>query len=221
MATTRDKIYVHWLGNAFSPGMEDEEILRRVQKFHQRDRGYADIGYSFAVGRSARAFECRGLNIRGAHTSGENSDSYGIVFLIGEGEVPTEEMWTTFTHLVEYIRVNDLIFRGSVDGRIFGHRHDDQASTECPGDVLASLALEYRHSRDYVAKAPTVEQGFLSLVQAMLASAGFDVEDHADQEEATLESLRELIAQWRVINQAMAEIERSVRGLGDLYQDET
>lgn len=193
MADTRDRVFVHWLGNSYDPGLSDEEILRRVQRYHQNDQGWTDIGYSWAVGRSARAFEGRGLNIAGGHTEGENFDSYGIVFLIGEGEVPTQAMWQTFTELVEYIRQEDPKFGGNMDGRVYGHQHDDEASTECPGDVLADWAWEYRHSRDY---EPRADVGLVQELSLILASAGYSVPPGGDREQAVVDTVSKLLRDY-------------------------
>jgi len=147
MASTRDRVFVHWLGPAYSEHMTDEQILQSVQRFHQGTRGWSDIAYSLAIGRSARIFELRGPNVAGGHTKGENSDSYGIVFLIGEGEVATPEMLDALTDAIEYLRANDSKLGSPEDVVVVGHRHDNEASTACPGDQLAEFAYAYNHAR--------------------------------------------------------------------------
>lgn len=164
MVQRRDRIFVHWLGTAYDSNLSDEEILQRVQNYHQGAKDWSDIGYSWAIGRNG-VYTCRGMNVAGGHTAGENFDSYGVVFLIGEGQEPTRQMWLWFSELVEWLRLNDPLFNNDMDGRVYGHRHDEEASTECPGDTLASLAVEYTHSRDYPLLAEEAEGD--SLVESL------------------------------------------------------
>ena len=170
MADYRQDVFVHWLGVAYEHQLTDEEILQRVQNYHQGVKGWFDIGYSWAIGRSARAFECRGFDVAGSHTVGRNQDSYGVVFLIGEGEEPTEDMWQTFTELLEHIRTEDPLMQGTLDGRVKGHRHSDMANTICPGDKLANLAWGYRHSRDFAPAEPDKTAGIVEALRKISRS---------------------------------------------------
>lgn len=124
--STRDGWFFHWLGVGYPREMSDVQILQSVQRFHKYTRGWSDIAYSWAVGRDARAYECRGEGVAGGHTYGFNKTSYAIVFLIGQGEEPTPEMYRTAWALVAQIEAET--------DRVRGHR--DVGSTFCPGNEI-------------------------------------------------------------------------------------
>jgi peptidoglycan-recognition protein LB len=59
------------------------KAMQSMQSFHQDDRGWADIGYNFAVGGDGRVYQGRGFNVMGAHAPPYNNKSIGIC-LIGD-----------------------------------------------------------------------------------------------------------------------------------------
>lgn len=57
--------------------------MKEMQRFHQVDRGWNDIGYSFGIGGDGEVYEGRGFNVIGAHAPRYNNRSVGIC-LIGD-----------------------------------------------------------------------------------------------------------------------------------------
>ena len=60
--------------------------VRAIQRNHQQQRGWDDVGYNFLIGGSdvrAEIYEGRGFDVVGAHAVGYNSRSVGIA-LIGD-----------------------------------------------------------------------------------------------------------------------------------------
>lgn len=60
--------------------------VRAIQRNHQQQRHWNDIGYNFLIGGSderAEIYEGRGFDVVGAHAVGYNSRSVGIA-LIGD-----------------------------------------------------------------------------------------------------------------------------------------
>lgn len=55
--------------------------LELVRQYHVRERGWADIGYHFAIDRSGRVFQLRNLRYQGAHVKGRDPHNLGIVVL--------------------------------------------------------------------------------------------------------------------------------------------
>lgn len=105
-------------------------ILRRIRAFHVGERGYSDIGYSFAIDANGRVWRLRGLRV-GAHTLGRNDDSIGVVLLGNfETERPTTEMICSLYDLRGHLRDRDNLTRRS---KMDGHRNAPNASTACPG----------------------------------------------------------------------------------------
>lgn len=150
--------YTHWLGEGYPAQMTDEQVLQSVQRFHQRTRGWGDIGYNYAIGRSARIFEGRGLHI-GAQAEKQNSRSIGVVFLVGVGEAVTPEMLASFVRLVDYLRSQGW----TRDGRVVVLPHHDSptASTACSGPQLIAWSRAFTFARDaaaYLSSTPTTQE---------------------------------------------------------------
>ena len=108
--------------------------MRRLQLFHQQDRGWSDIGYNFLVCKHGDIFEGRGWGFVGAHCPGRNSDSLGICFLgnddPGVADV-TPEARRAVKHLIE-----EFTRRFGPPVEIFPHRK--YKATACPGEELTA-----------------------------------------------------------------------------------
>lgn len=55
--------------------------MRGMQNFHQVERGWNDIGYSFAIGGDGKVYHGRGFNVVGAHAPRYNAKSIGICMI--------------------------------------------------------------------------------------------------------------------------------------------
>ncbi|XP_069460019.1 N-acetylmuramoyl-L-alanine amidase [Ambystoma mexicanum] len=131
-------VYIH---HTYEPGQpcrtfgECAADMRSMQRFHQEDRGWDDIGYNFVAGADGYLYEGRGWTWQGAHTKGYNSKGYGVSF-IGDytSQLPPDHALTL---------VKDNFLQCAVSGgylipgyTIHGHRQMGQ--TTCPGDALFS-----------------------------------------------------------------------------------
>lgn len=154
----------HWLGIGYASDKTDEEIMRLVQAFHQDDRGWNDFAYNFAIGRSARIFEGRGWGKRGAHagTNAVNNRSMAIVFLIGQGETPTPDMY----HAAEEL-LHEGLDRG-YDPNQF-RPHSDVRSTQCPGPAIT------RWLKETTMPTPSDFEHHVTAIQGALVAAGIDI----------------------------------------------
>lgn len=114
----------------------EREVVRGIQGYHV-GKGWDDIGYSFLVFQSGRAYEGRGWFRTGAHTKGQNRKP-SIVFVIdGDQHEPTKAAWKTArTLLREGVRVGALIPQYLVAG------HTDYAIKSCPGTRTYPLIRE-------------------------------------------------------------------------------
>lgn len=107
--------------------------MRSMQRFHQEDRGWSDIGYSFVVGSDGYLYEGRGWFWLGAHTRGHNTKGYGVSF-IGNYTATLPEKFAL--ELVQdnflkcAVRGAKLVSTFSIQG------HRQVVATSCPGDVL-------------------------------------------------------------------------------------
>lgn len=57
------------------------QAVHSMQNFHMDDRGWNDIGYSFAVGGDGLVYQGRGFQVIGAHAPGYNARSVGICII--------------------------------------------------------------------------------------------------------------------------------------------
>ncbi|XP_042360330.1 peptidoglycan recognition protein 6 [Plectropomus leopardus] len=116
--------------------------MRSMQRFHQEDRGWDDIGYSFVAGSDGYIYEGRGWLWQGAHTLGHNTIGYGVSF-IGDyaASLPSQ-------HAMGLVR--DRLASCAVDGgrlnanfTLQGHRQ--VVNTSCPGDALFNEIRGWEH----------------------------------------------------------------------------
>ena len=115
--------------------------MQTMQDMHQIDNGWADIGYSFAVGGDGNAYEGRGWSAEGAHAPGYNSRSIGICVIGNWMEaVPSEKQLQTVHELIEY-----GVELGMISGSygLIGHR--EATETLCPGDLLFEEITTWPH----------------------------------------------------------------------------
>lgn len=121
-------------------------ILRGIQQFHVRDRGWSDIGYNYLVDKWGGIWEGRrgsyGGNPRGAHTAGLNDSLVGIS-LIGDYEKvrPSAAAVQRISRIIawksqelELDPQGTMRLKGRQRPVVVGHR--DVNNTSCPGRYL-------------------------------------------------------------------------------------
>eukprot|EP00099_Drosophila_melanogaster_P028248 NP_731575.1 peptidoglycan recognition protein LB, isoform C [Drosophila melanogaster] len=115
--------------------------MRDMQDFHQLERGWNDIGYSFGIGGDGMIYTGRGFNVIGAHAPKYNDKSVGIV-LIGDWrtELPPKQMLDAAKNLIAF-----GVFKGYIDPayKLLGHRQ--VRDTECPGGRLFAEISSWPH----------------------------------------------------------------------------
>ena len=151
----------HTAGKSAYSRSEVPGILRGIQNYHVKSRGWSDIGYNMLVDRFGTIYEGRrgGFNtgIVGAHASGVNTGTFGVAVL---GTYSSRKVPTAVTNAVAKIAVwqgkrwgyNPTTSVKITSGgggssrfkpgtqvtlpRIFAHR--DVGYTDCPGNSLYS-----------------------------------------------------------------------------------
>ncbi|XP_058822428.1 peptidoglycan-recognition protein LB isoform X1 [Topomyia yanbarensis] len=120
---------------------ECQKAMQIMQRMHQQDRGWNDIGYSFAVGGDGRIYQGRGFNVIGAHAPRYNDKSVGIC-LIGDWrfDLPSKKMINAVHSLIEYGVYNNII---ASNYTLIGHRQT--RPTDCPGDRLYKEIQDWPH----------------------------------------------------------------------------
>ncbi|GIE93095.1 N-acetylmuramoyl-L-alanine amidase [Paractinoplanes rishiriensis] len=143
-------------GNGYSCG-DSASIVRGIQAFHVRSRGWDDIGYNFLVDRCGTIFEGRaggvGRSVLGAHTQGFNQNAAAIAAI---GTYDSAGVSPTVRTAIATVAAYKLgAFGNAPNGRVVypsagsnkypagakavlyrisGHR--DAGRTECPGNGL-------------------------------------------------------------------------------------
>ncbi|XP_067315150.1 N-acetylmuramoyl-L-alanine amidase isoform X2 [Pseudorasbora parva] len=119
--------------------------MRDMQHFHQKGRGWYDLGYSFVVGSDGYIYEGRGWMWAGAHTKGRNSVGYGVAFI---GSYSTQLPFHYDMELVRHHLVKCGVSNGFLQENftILGHRQ--VVATHCPGDSLYSEITTWEHYKD-------------------------------------------------------------------------
>ncbi|XP_042244851.1 N-acetylmuramoyl-L-alanine amidase-like [Thunnus maccoyii] len=150
-------LYVHHTYEPSSPCLSFPNCsrnMRAMQRFHQEDRSWNDIGYNFVVGSDGYVYEGRGWNLHGIHTRGHNSRGYGVS-IIGNytATLPSR-------HAMDLLR--HQLVRCAVDGgrlvanfTIHGHRQMVNY-TACPGDAFFSEIRKWEHFKETV--SPKTEE---------------------------------------------------------------
>ncbi|KAM3598381.1 uncharacterized protein V6R79_017289 [Siganus canaliculatus] len=138
-------LFIHHTHSPGEPCLTFEQCsadMRSMQRFHQDDRGWDDIGYSFVAGSDGNIYEGRGWHWQGAHTLGHNSVGYGVSF-IGDyqSRLPSQQS-------MELVR-EQLASCAVTGGRLVstytlkGHRQ--VVNTSCPGDALFNEITGWEH----------------------------------------------------------------------------
>ncbi|XP_066255767.1 peptidoglycan-recognition protein LB-like isoform X1 [Euwallacea similis] len=115
--------------------------MQWMQDFHQFNRSWNDVGYSFAAGSDNRIYAGRGWSAVGAHAPGFNNQSIGIC-IIGDWteKLPPEEQLQIVR---QFIRLG--VIKGYIkeDYKLIGHRQ--ARDTDCPGDALFAEIQTWPH----------------------------------------------------------------------------
>uniref|UniRef100_A0A8C8SMM6 Peptidoglycan recognition protein 2 n=1 Tax=Pelusios castaneus TaxID=367368 RepID=A0A8C8SMM6_9SAUR len=129
-------VYIHHTSSPSEPCQTFPECaaaMRAMQQFHQEDRGWDDIGYSFVVGSDGYMYQGRGWHWVGAHTRGFNSKGYGVSFI--------GDYMTTLPEAFALTLVRDNFLSCAVRGAKIRanytvHGHRQMVHTSCPGNML-------------------------------------------------------------------------------------
>lgn len=115
-----------WLHHTAGP---PTQTPREIQAFHQKTRGWQDVGYNYLIDEAGTVYEGRGRDVRGAHSPPKNHEP--SVALIGTytDKQPTDAQHRAVYALRAYLSA----------GRIRGHR--DSWGTTCPGDAAYSKII--------------------------------------------------------------------------------
>ena len=142
-------LFLHHAAATYPSG---DEAMRRIQRFHQDSRGWADYAYNYGVWDDGTIWEGRGWGAQGGHTRGWNSKSVAVCYM-GDGSKP-----------VPQAALGAILWLAGEADRHFGRElvrqgHRDVGSTSCPGDWLygwwrseGAVRAPQGHSEGWVAE---------------------------------------------------------------------
>ncbi|HEY9352388.1 MAG TPA: endonuclease/exonuclease/phosphatase family protein [Nocardioides sp.] len=126
-------VTLHWEGPHMGsfPHSACDDKVRGIERYHEVNRGWADLAYNAVVCPHGYVFEGRGVNTQSAANgnSDDNDDWYALCYLGGEGDPFTDAAKIAFIEAVQWLRSD-----GNAGSRVNGHR--DHKSTECPGGTI-------------------------------------------------------------------------------------
>jgi hypothetical protein len=117
--------------------------IKSVQRHHQLENGWADIGYHFLIDARGRVFEGRSLQWQGAHAGNPSKNRRNIgVCVLGnfDKEHLNQATRDALSDLLNELRSSHKISRNAI------YLHKEMSSTECPGAHLSQWVDYYRKS---------------------------------------------------------------------------
>lgn len=101
-----------------------------IRRWHVKDRGWRDIGYHYVIYLDGSVHQGRPLEQVGAHTSGHNKDSIGIVYVGGcDAKMKAKD---TLNEAQEVAMVNLIKALREEHGALSLHGHNEFAAKACP-----------------------------------------------------------------------------------------
>jgi N-acetylmuramoyl-L-alanine amidase len=101
-----------------------------IRRWHVKDRGWKDIGYHYVIYIDGSVHEGRPVEQTGAHTSGHNADSIGVVYVGGcDSKMKAKD---TLNEAQETAMVNLIKALREQHGEMSLHGHNEFAAKACP-----------------------------------------------------------------------------------------
>ncbi len=119
---------------------EAADLIRKIQRYHMEENGWADLGYHFVIDGQGQIWEGRSLRYQGAHAGGANNRGNIGIVLLGDfnHRAPAAQQLQGLKTLLNYLRMKYRIRRD----QLFGHSHFK--ATDCPGRYLNGILTRLR-----------------------------------------------------------------------------
>ncbi len=119
------------------PGASDYHgwrTVKEIQRLHQQDRGFSDIGYHFLIGPDGIVFEGRPARVLGAHTKSANQGNLGICFI---GDYRKQREVLTLSTLRAGLTLCYFLFQWfEIHPSSYRWHRQHNPDTECPGEQV-------------------------------------------------------------------------------------
>jgi hypothetical protein len=118
--------------------------IRKIQRVHQSENRWADIGYHFIIDRVGRVWQGRPLVYQGAHAHGTaNRGNIGIVVL---GNYMQQDMSPAQIRTLRNLVLQLSEEYGIPPSRIYTHGEIRHGLTDCPGPAVARVVQSLRRN---------------------------------------------------------------------------
>ena len=104
--------------------------IATIRRWHVQGNGWKDIGYHYLIYLDGSVHEGRPIEQIGAHTSGHNKDSIGIVYVGGVDAAGKAK--DTLNAAQEVAMVNLIKALRAEHGQMSLHGHNEFAAKACP-----------------------------------------------------------------------------------------
>ncbi len=123
---------------------ESANEIRKIQRVHQSEKRWADIGYHYIIDRVGRLWQGRPLTYQGAHAHGDaNRGNIGVVVL---GNYLQQDLNTAQVRTLRGV-VNWLCERYDIPpGRVYTHCEIRHGLTDCPGPPITRVVEDIRRT---------------------------------------------------------------------------
>ncbi len=115
------------------PSGSPDDVARRLESIRSGHigRGWADIGYHYAIDPAGRIWQGRPLSLQGAHVGDQNENNLGIVMLGNfERQSPSRPALESLDRLIAWEMRRSRISMAEI------RTHREMAPTACPGRNL-------------------------------------------------------------------------------------
>jgi len=125
-------VTIHHTAWVTEAGADEAETLRRIQRFHQVDRGWGDIAYHYLIGPSGKVYQGRDPRFESDTGTGYDTTGHLNICLLGnfEEQHPSDEALRALVELAS----QQLFVCGLPADALRTHRR--VAATLCPGEHL-------------------------------------------------------------------------------------
>lgn len=142
-----NRITLHHAGGTpvyFTDTPSVARYLESIRKAHV-GRGWADIGYHYAIDRAGRVWEARPIVYQGAHVKDRNEHNLGVLVMGNfDQQSPSQAQVATMQKFVAELRRKHKV-KASPDVRRSNIRtHQEWNPTACPGRRLQPLVASIR-----------------------------------------------------------------------------
>ncbi len=144
------RVTVHHTG-MFAQGNSSQEskaLISKIQRQHQLERNWGDIGYHFMIDPAGRIWSSRSLRYQGAHAGNSQKNRGNVGVCLMGNFVGQDPSAAQIRSLERFLRVLCLEYKISAENI---KNHNDFMDTKCPGPKLEAHVSQIRRRLSAIA----------------------------------------------------------------------